>query len=471
MEAKARSLALMEYFLEKAAQAGCPLDQMKNFVRGGYVPQPKQSIFHAICRDADQPGGPVEVAFGGARGPGKSHAMMAQITLDDCQRFPGLKCLMLRRVGRAVRESFEDLRVKVLPHVPHMMNRTSGTLSFPNGSRVILGHFLNEKDIDNYLGLEYDLIGVEEGTTLSSSKYRAIRTCCRSSKHGWRPRTYSNANPGGVGHAWYKARFIIPWRNNAETTTRFIPATYRDNVFLGEEYVEVLDSLVGWQKRAWKDGDWDIAAGQFFTTFDHDVHVIDPIPVEEWWPTVWLAFDYGWTHPTFVILFARDLTENIYVVDEYSAAKRYPAAHGAMIRQMLARWKIREERVTQFLFGRDAYAKDKEGRTVVDSYMEDGWYPTPANMARVQGAVEVLRRLGDKPAGIVPTMYIYRNCVRLIETLPRMEHDPHRPEDVLKVHTDEEGIGGDDAYDCLRYGLMGVAATEGPFFESLEVPR
>jgi hypothetical protein len=32
-----------------------------------------------------------------------------------------------------------------------------------------------------------------------------------------------------------------------------------------------------------------------------------------------------------------------------------------------------------------------------------------------------------------------------------MGHDPNRPEDELKVDADEDGIGGDDAADCLRY--------------------
>ncbi len=35
-----------------------------------------------------------------------------------------------------------------------------------------------------------------------------------------------------------------------------------------------------------------------------------------------------------------------------------------------------------------------------------------------------------------------------------MEHDPHRPEDVKKIDCDESGIGGDDAYDSFRYGVM-----------------
>ena len=40
---------------------------------------------------------------------------------------------------------------------------------------------------------------------------------------------------------------------------------------------------------------------------------------------------------------------------------------------------------------------------------------------------------------------------RLLEILPRLQHDPNRPEDVLKVDADEEGVGGDDAADALRY--------------------
>jgi hypothetical protein len=35
--------------------------------------------------------------------------------------------------------------------------------------------------------------------------------------------------------------------------------------------------------------------------------------------------------------------------------------------------------------------------------------------------------------------------------LPALQHDPNRPEDVLKVDADEDGNGGDDAADCLRY--------------------
>jgi len=38
-----------------------------------------------------------------------------------------------------------------------------------------------------------------------------------------------------------------------------------------------------------------------------------------------------------------------------------------------------------------------------------------------------------------------------VECLPSLQHDPNRPEDVLKVDADEDGVGGDDAADALRY--------------------
>jgi len=37
------------------------------------------------------------------------------------------------------------------------------------------------------------------------------------------------------------------------------------------------------------------------------------------------------------------------------------------------------------------------------------------------------------------------------ECLRSLQHDPNRPEDVLKVDVDEDGNGGDDTADCLRY--------------------
>jgi hypothetical protein len=70
-----------------------------------------------------------------------------------------------------------------------------------------------------------------------------------------------------------------------------------------------------------------------------------------------------------------------------------------------------------------------------------------------------LHRLGDIEASVVPRLFIHQRCARLIETLPALQHDPNRPEDVDKVDADEDGLGGDDAADALRY-LVASKARE-----------
>lgn len=460
-------------------KSGCPQDQWANFTRAGYVPQARQLEFHAACRECDRPDGPTQVGFGGARGPGKSHAMLAQMALDDCQRQKRLKALLLRKVGKAVREHMDDLRLRVLGHTQHTYRRSEGAILFGNGSRILMGHFKDESDIDAYLGLEYDVIGVEEATTLTARKYRAIRSCCRSSKRHWRPRIYSTTNPGGVGHAWYKRTFVEPYEADEELSTRFVPATVEDNLFINPEYRGVLDSYTGWLKRAWRYGDWDIAAGQFFSTFRQDVHVWERSPgggvrpeatlerlnverspggeVPPNWP-VWLAMDYGFTHYNVILLFAQDGDGTVYVLDELAERGWLAPRHAEAVRAMLARWGLEPEHLWRFVAGGDCFAPrpTAEG-TVADQWASEGFRLDVADDDRINGAAEVLRRLGDPEAGLRPSIRISRNCARLIECLPMLEHDPHRPEDVRKVDTDDDGQGGDDAYDALRYGVMAAA--------------
>jgi hypothetical protein len=59
--------------------------------------------------------------------------------------------------------------------------------------------------------------------------------------------------------------------------------------------------------------------------------------------------------------------------------------------------------------------------------------------------------MGEPNVGIALTLFIHERCARLVECLPSLQHDPNRPEDVLKVDADEDGVGGDDAADCMRY--------------------
>src|SRR6478609_5879363 len=221
----------LENYLAAGRAAGCTRDQMSNFAVGRVYLQTRQLVASAAARLCDKPDGPTAVGYGGARGGGKSHWLLAQMGADDCQRVPGLKCLLLRKVGKANMEHFEDLRRRLFGNLEHQFSAYRGILTFSNGSRIIAGHFQSEKDIDANLGLEYDVIGIEEATTLSSRKHTDISTCCRTSKPNWRPRIYSTSNPGGIGHAWYRSKFVVPYLEKRENETRFVPARVSDNSY------------------------------------------------------------------------------------------------------------------------------------------------------------------------------------------------------------------------------------------------
>ncbi len=442
------------YFLA-GRRAGCPKEQMDRFQLADVILQERQLVASAAARLCDAPDGPTAIGYGGARGGGKSHWLLAQMGADDCQRVAGLKCLLLRKVGKANLEHFEDLRRRLFGKLGHEFSAFRGVLTFANGSRIIAGHFQNEKDIDAYLGLEYDVIGIEEATTLTARKYQDITTCCRTSKPNWRPRIYSTSNPGGVGHGWYRKRFIEPWQRGEETETRFIAARVTDNRWNNPDYVRVLQGLSGWQKRAWLDGDWDIAAGQFFTTLRREVHVVedfDDLRAREWFA----ALDYGFAHYTVVLLGCTDGDGNLFVVDEHAERLWLPQRHAAAIKAMVARHKIGDRKLEisdlkRVVAGADVFSRQSDGKTIAGEYARHGITLRCANTDRVNGWAEILTRFGDVEADIRPTLFIHKRCGRLIETLPALQHDPNRPEDVLKIDADEDGVGGDDAADTLRY--------------------
>lgn len=448
---------ILDTYITTAQQAGCPADQLLNFRRGGYVAQPKQLLFHAAARECDNPGGPTQVGFGGARGPGKSHAVFAQVALDDCQRFKGLKWLYLRKVGKQAREQFEDLRRAILAETPHKYNRAEGVVYFPNGSRILIGHFKDESDIDNYLGIQYDGIITEEATTLTLTKRQAVRDSNRSSITGWRPRMYDTTNPGGVGHSWFKNTYIIPARQGTQSDTRFVFATVEDNRFVDSDYKSKLEQNTGWRLRAYRYGDWDIVAGQFFTNWNYDLHVLparrqpfQTIPAN--WP-VWGSLDYGHNHPTSAHL--HTIGDGvIYTVGEHWAQRTPIKRHAKALKDLGRRWG---KMPRLWYAGHDCFAKredEEDGPTIAEKYKLEGITLERANVNRINGWSEMSERLGDVEYNIAPRWYIFDTCPKLIECIPTLEHDPNRPEDVLKVDIDENGQGGDDAADDARYGLM-----------------
>lgn len=448
-------------------QIGISTDHAANFERYAVILQPKQLEFAFWARRCDEwsSNAPDEIGFGGARSPGKSFAVMAQAALDDCQRKPGLKVLYLRKTGKAAQEQLEDLVMGVLGNFPHK-DASLYRIKFHNGSRIVIGGFKDDTEALKYQGLEYDIVIIEETTQLSERTYKAVRLSARSSKifdgRLWRARTYTTTNPLGIGHLFYKKRFVDNEKRERSSaqydpSKKFIFSTIDDNKFVGGEYVKNLDDLSGAERRAYRYGDWNISAGAYFEEWNEDVHTVpdfDAIP-PGW--QVSASMDYGYNHWNVVYLHAKDGDGNLYTFDELCHRKHQPDEIAPDIHALLRRYKIRIEDLNGFFVGNDVFRMTGSSRmTVADQYKAKGIKLTEADVSpgsRIEGAHLMARLLGNKDRDIAPRWFVAKKCKRLIECLPYLERDPNNSEDVFKVDADENGNGGDDPYDAARYGL------------------
>jgi len=454
----------MEKMVETAFNAGSPRNQVEQFAKCGYVPFLWQWEFHSGARQADKENGPVDIGLGGARGPGKSHAILSQIGLDDCQRVPNLKCLFLRKTGLSAKESFEDLIEKTLKgKIP--FTYASNVLRFPNGSRVLLGGFRDERDLEKYIGIEYDLIAIEELNQLEKKRVTKLKGSLRTSKLNWRPRMYNSFNPGGRGHNWVKENYIIPYRNALEKETRFYPSTYKSNVFLNKEYVDYLEGLAGDLGKAWREGEWDLFAGQYFTEWNTAIHTCKPFNIPIDWKK-FVAIDYGYSAPSSMGWYAIDPDGTLYRYKEF-----YDTNHtGSQLGEKFVEMTNPTEHIQYIICDPSFWAKRGESnnalstaekfehrvRELLGSIERNELNPVlkpPAlirgNNDRLTGWLEVHEWLKpfEKEGIITARLQIFSTCTEFLRTFPALIHDEKKPED---VDTDTEDHQGDE----LRYALM-----------------
>lgn len=428
-------------YIQTAHDAGCPRDQVERFCSGGYVGLPGMLPFHAAARDADNESGPLELLLDGTRGSAKSHAIIAQVGLDDCQRYAGLKYLFLRKTQKAAAESFDDLVRKVLHGIPHTQNTEKVT--FANGSKIVIGGYNNDDDIDKYLGIEYDGLVIEELTQLSGEKVEKLFGSVRTGRQdGWRPRKYLSTNTGGVGHTFVKLRYIQPAREKREIMTRRFFSSYKDNPYIDKAYSDYLNNLTGDLAKSWRDGDWDVFAGQAFSAWRHDRHVCKPFEIPAHWVRV-VGIDWGFASPFAVVWMATNPdNQRKYIYRELYLTGLTDRQQARTIKE-----NSKFDIVRRYYADPSMWAKQTAEiiTSTADEYAQEGVYLTKADNHRLNGKRKIDRVLSDLPDG-KPELMVFESCVNLIRTLPSLPYDTLHVEDV-------DTTAEDHAYDALKYCL------------------
>jgi hypothetical protein len=401
-----------------------------------------------------------EVFYGGARGGGKSYAMLVD-PLRYCDK-QHHRALLLRR-------SMPELR-DMINHSQRLYSRAyPGTKwreqekewRFPSGARIEFGYAENLTDVLRYQGQSYTWIGVDELPQYPTPEiYNFLRSSLRSVDPEIPVFMRATGNPGNIGSGWVKDMFIDPSEpdkpfdvivdtmvGEKKITRRFIPAKLYDNPYLTQtdDYLIMLSSLPEVQRKQFLEGDWNAFENSAFPEFDPLKHVTEPFEI----PRNWHRFrtcDWGYSSPACCLWIAIDFDNNLWVYREFYTRR--------MTADIFAK-KILEIEINEYVrygvLDSSTWARRGDvGPSIAETMIKEGcrWRPSDRSpRSRINGKLELHKRFSISERTEEPSLKIFNTCRNLLRTLPLLPVDKNNPED---VDTNVE----DHAYDALRYGAM-----------------
>lgn len=361
-------------------------------------------------------------------------------------RYPGIRVLILRRTYPELTETYvkpmrgelaELMRAKQVRY-----KETSKEFDFSNGSLLMLGYCDTDADIDRYQGAQYDVIFIDEATQWPEDWYLILTACLRG-VNDFPKRMYLTCNPGGVGHTWVKRLFIDREykANENPEDYRFIQALVYENTALMEknpDYLRQLQNLPEKLRKGWLEGEWDLFDGQYFAEFRREKHVIQPFELPARWRR-YVTMDYG-LDMLAAYWIAVDEEGKGYVYRElYEGRDNGKGADGRGHIVSAAARRVREcmqpgERIEAWLAPPDLWNRNRDsGRSTAELFAEAGMVLTKTSNDRIAGWRAVREWLADRVDAhgqTVPGLRIFSTCTNLIRTLPAVQFDEKKPEDV-----------------------------------------
>lgn len=409
-----------------------------------------------------------EVFYGGARGGGKTDGVLGD-WLGHADRYgKHANGLMVRRELTQLRETIERSKEIYTPLGARYVDDEK-QWRFRNGARLKFAYLERDADADAYQGSSFTRLYVEEiGTFPDPKPIFKLMATLRSGKGvpvGFR----ATGNPGGPGHGWVKARYVDPFplgmkpikdENGLERV--FIPAKVSDNKILTANdpgYVSRIKASGSAELvKAWLDGDWNVVAGAFFPEFSLDHHVVAPRALPRDW-TRYRGMDWGSARPFCVLWLAvsdgsmEEFPRGALIVyrEWYGAAS--PNVGLKMPAEDVGKEIVAREMGDRLTFGvldPAAWASDG-GPSIAERLFRSGASFRRADNSRVakMGALGGWDQVRSRLLGEdnKPMVYFFETCPAIIRTLPALQHDKDRIEDV-------DSEGEDHAPDTLRYACM-----------------
>lgn len=413
-----------------------------------------------------------EIFFGGARGGGKTDGVLGKFALKASRYGRHFNAIFFRKEMPQQDDLIERAK-EIYGPVGGQYRDRDKMFAMPGGGRIRFRPLERVQDAEKYQGQSLSDAAVEEaGNYPLPGPIDRLHGVLRSAA-GVPTQLILTGNPGGPGQGWIKQRYIDPaplgckvlirkLPNGKEHRFVFIKSLVQNNQILlkrDPDYINRL-YLVGGPNlvKAWLEGDWSAVEGAYFPEFSLEKHVLTPQEIPGHWMR-FRAMDWGSARPFSVGWYAVSDGTGI----PRGALVKYREWYGMTPDQPNVGLKLTAEEVGRGIIERERFEKIAYGVIDPSACAEDGgpsirerlWKAgaqfSAADNKRIStgGAMGGWDQLRSRLKGEddKPMLYLFSTCVHTIRTLPLLQHDPVKSED---VDTD----GEDHAADETRYACM-----------------
>ena len=413
-------------------------------------PTGKQEVFISSTVD--------EIFFGGARGGGKTFACLLDFASYAMVYGRDAKGIFFRKTNPELEEAVAISKDIFRGYANWRVGDKMWT--FANGATLKMRFIDRDEDAEKYHGHSYTNIYFDElGNWATEYVYLFMFSSLRSAR-GCPLYMRATGNPGGIGAAWIKRRFITEKiegfvYNEDGHSSQFIASRLEDNPLLMADgkYEQNLKQLPDHLYKAFRWGDWEVFAGQVFSEFQPHQHILEPFPLDASWYK-FASMDWGYARPYSIGFWALGQEGRLIRFTEFYGSKD---TNNEGTRESIREVFEKASEAAAFVGIEDmvadpaCWSKMGFSEESVESVFSEYFTMFKGPNDRINGASAVHNFFKTKLSDGGPMLCVFPGCKDFIRTIPALTASKTNPED---VDTRIE----DHVYDDTRYAVMYVKA-------------